>query len=96
MYMSMNCLTPFLPHSTHVIDVSFFLSPFYLFFNDLRLTRRSITVRYTRNHLATDVQYIASKRVVIPDPLKVQSVSLSNLGFVKSTQQLVVRIIFPP
>ena len=63
--------------------------------NNLRLTWCSITVRQTRNHLAADVQYIASKRAIIPNPLEIEAVSLSALGFVNYKQKLVVHIISP-
>ena len=54
----------------------------------------SITVRQTRNHLATDVEYIASKTITLPDPRrKVRSTILSKLGFGTRTQKFFVRYI---
>ena len=88
----------FLPHphsSTHVITVSFPLPPPHsACFNHIILPRltylHSITVRHqTRNHLATDVGYIASKTITLPYPrAKFQYTTLSKLGFGTRTQKL--------
>ena len=52
----------------------------------------SITVCQTRNHLASDVEYIASKTITIPDPQgKVRSTTLSKLGFGTRTQKFWLR-----
>ena len=78
--------------STHVIDVSFYPStsvPLMTFPSWV-----SITVRQTRNHLVADVQYVALKKIILPDPLAVQCVTLSKLGFGKPTQKFKVCWIF--
>ena len=73
-----------------------FLSPSILQWLFLPCVR--ITVRQTRNHQATDVQYIASKRIIIPDPgpQKMPFVSLSELGFGNPAQNFMVCWIVLP
>lgn len=53
-----------------------------------------ITICQTWNHRITDVQYIAHKTTVLPDPVKTPWVSLSKLGFGDPTQKFVVCWIF--
>ena len=77
--------------STHVINVSFSLShPSIYFLMTFVFMAYSITVRQTRNHLAPDVQYISSKKIILPDPLVCRFASLSNLGFGDPGQKFIV------
>lgn len=80
------CLT--LLFSTHTYDVSAFVP--LGSFDNLFSSWGSITVRQTRNPLVGDVQYIASKKVSLPDDPN----AFINLGFGKSSEEFAVCCIF--
>jgi hypothetical protein len=89
-----NCLTLLFLHSCEFLSPSFALC---CALNHFFFSWDSITIRQTRNHLARDVQYFASKKIIFPDPLAIPSpTSFSQLGFGNPAQRFMVRCIFSP
>ena len=87
-------MLPLFKFCSHVVEVRALSPPFILLYNDIFTSRNtSITIRQTRNPLVSDVQYITSKRTVLPNDPNAY-IDLSALGFGNPSDEFIMCGLF--